>query len=160
MLPHLPLIAQTVAIVSTSIAPPPVLVTLPMPLERDAKVDIFVEELLQYVIKVFFSFFEYCVTSILKGRSFASIATLLNHYTTSIEKISGKEKATPYKLIVTQLQNYAGALLKICGTNKSEIVEATFRRFLEEQLRLREEAQRRKDAQQAHINEIRFARNS
>lgn len=59
-------------------------------LVRNAEVDPFAEELLQYAIKDFLSFLKYYVTSILKGTSFASTAISLNHYVVGIESIGGK----------------------------------------------------------------------
>lgn len=93
------------------------LATSSISLERDIEVDTFVKELVQYAIKDFFSFLEYCPTSILKGRSFVSIVVLLNHHVTVIESIGGKEKAAPYKIIMAQLQDYVEALSNIYSTN-------------------------------------------
>lgn len=55
---------------------------------------------------------------------------------------------------MVQVQNSTETLSKTHRTYNFEIVETTFQRLLEEQLKLREKAQRRKDAQQAHIHEI------
>lgn len=94
------------------------------------------------------------MNAILKGRFFASIANRLKHYIASIKIIGKEEKATPCKFIVAQLQSHVEAMPKSCSADKSEIVKATFKRLLEEQIKLREEAQRRKDAQRAQLNEI------
>lgn len=69
---------------------------------------------------------------ILNRRSFASIATLLNHYILGIASVGGEERVAPYRIMMAQLQNYADILLKIQSANKSKMVEATFKRFLEE----------------------------
>lgn len=74
-----------------------------MAVEGDAEVDTFVEEIIQYAIKDSFFFFKHCVNATLNGRSFASIANLLNHYIAGIKSIDREEKAAPYKAIVAQL---------------------------------------------------------
>lgn len=94
------------------------------------------------------------MTSILKGRSFASIATLLNNYIDEKKKHGREEKVAPNKAIVAQLQHNVEVLSKTCSGNKYEIVKTTFRRLLEEQLRLWEKAQKTKDAHRAQLNDL------
>lgn len=154
LLSYLPPIIETTEIVSTSIVPPSMPITPSIPSIEDTKVDTFIDELLQNTIKDFFSFLEHCVNVILKGRSIASISNLLNNYIIVIESVGGEEKVAPYKVIMAQLYSNIEALSKTHSTDKSEIIEANFRRLLQEQLKLPEEAQRRKDVQQAHIYEI------
>lgn len=51
---------------------------------------------------------------------------------------------------MAQLQGNVEALSKIRSADKLEIVEATFKWLLEEQLELQEDTQERKDAQKAN----------
>lgn len=62
--------------------------------------------------------------------------------------------------MVAQLQSNTEALSKTHSADKSEIIKTTFRRLLEEQLRLCEEAQKRKDTQWAQLNEFQSANSS
>lgn len=140
LLPLLPLVVETTP---TSIVSSLMPATSSKPVGEEVEV-MFVDELLQYAIKDFFSFLELCVNVILKGKSFVFIANFLNNYIISIESIGAEEKAVPYKAIMAQLQSNAKALSKTHSTDKSEIIEVTFRRLLEEQLRLRKEAQKKR----------------
>lgn len=107
---------------------------------EDTKVDTFVDDLFQYAINDFFSFMEHCMNVILQGWSLASITYLLNHYIVGIASIGGEEKEAPYRVIMDKLKSDAEALSKTRNTVKFNIIKVNFRRLLEEQLRLWEEA--------------------
>lgn len=100
LISHLPPIAKTTEIASTSIVSSLTLTTTPMQVGDEEEVDTFVKELLQYVIKDFFFFLEHCINVILKGRSFTYVANLLDNYIDGIKSIGREENVAPYKVIM------------------------------------------------------------
>lgn len=79
---------------------------------------------------------------------FKYIAYLLNNYIVDIECVGREEKAAPYRANIAQLSNVE-ALSRIHTSDKSNMIEAIFRRLLEKQLKLRKEIQKKKDEQRA-----------
>lgn len=66
LLPHLPPITKTTEIMFTSVTLPSELVTSSLPSTKETEADNFADDLLQYAIKYFFSFFDYCISAIFK----------------------------------------------------------------------------------------------
>lgn len=113
----------------------------PSPLQpvANAKIDAINDELFQYAIKDFLSFLDQLINVIFNGKSFASVVNLLNNYISGIGSVSGEENVAPYKAIMARLQNYAEVLLTIGSADKSKMIRATFKRLLEEQIKLHKE---------------------